>query len=82
MPVVFSTRDREDESPEEPIMIIRRPRRSGCSPLCLQSVDVYAGRVSAGKLIGSVHQAVVNILPLWLILDLKVLIGILAEISW
>ena len=79
MSVFFSTRDREDESPEEPIMMIRRPRRSGCSPLCLQSVDVY---YSTGKLIGSVHQAGVNVLPLWLTLDLKVLIGILAEISW
>ena len=77
MPVFFSLRDREDESPEEPIMMIRRPRRSGC--LCLQSVEVHD---SAGMLIGSVHQAGVNVLPLWLILDLKVLIGILAEISW
>ena len=76
MPVFFSIRDREDESPEEPIMMIRRPRRS--SFLCLQSVEVHD---SAGMLIGSVHQGGVNILPLWLILDLKVLIGILAEIS-
>ena len=63
MPVFFSTRDREDESPEEPIMMIRRPRRSDCFPLCLQSVEVHD---SAGMLIGSVHQAGVNIIPLWI----------------
>ena len=61
MPVFFSTRNREDESPEEPIMMIRRPRRSGCFPLCLQSVEVHD---SAGTLIGSVHQAGVNIVPI------------------
>ena len=79
MPVFFSTRDRDDESQVEPIMMIRRPCRSDCFPFCLQSVEVHD---SAGMLIGSVHQAGVNVLPLWLILDLKVLIGILAEISW
>ena len=79
MPVFFSTRDREDESPEDPIMMIRRPRRSDCFPLCFQLVEVHD---SAGMLIGSVHQAGVNVLPLRLTLDLKVLIGILAEIRW
>ena len=63
MPVFFSIRDREDEIPEDPIMIIRRSRRSDCFPLCLQSVEVHD---SAGMLIGTVHQAGVDVLPLWL----------------
>ena len=63
MPVFFSTRDRDDESQVEPIMMIRRPCRSDCFPFCLQSVEVHD---SAGMLIGSVHQAGVNIIPLWI----------------
>ena len=54
MPVFpFSLRDEETETPEEPIMLIKRYCRSSCFPLCLQSVEVYD---SAMMLIGSVNQ--------------------------
>ena len=43
----------ENNSPNHPVLVLRRPCRSDCFPLCLQTVDVYG---KTGSFIGSVQQ--------------------------